>query len=99
MTIQWKMSKCNIQFLSLAELPTYIQSHMPQRALILSDKHRLSLPTATVRRVWAIRESYINTIKEPTGSDTRWLSDKIMTEQFPNGLWFQKFVAKFRFFC
>ena len=60
---------------------------MLHRARILSAKYRLSLPTVTVRRVWAAQVSYINRVKEPTGSDTGWLSDRIMTEQFPNGLW------------
>jgi hypothetical protein len=47
--------------------------------LILSDNSRLSLPTATPPRMWAVRRlSYGHAINEPTGSVNRSLLDKIM---------------------
>jgi hypothetical protein len=59
---------------------TFASQHIANySAIILSDNYRLSLPAVTSPREWTIGcVGYVNTIRQPTGSDKRNLLDKIM---------------------
>jgi len=60
---------------------TFASQHIANySAIVLSDNYRLSLPAVTPPREWTIGcVGYVNTIRQPTGSDKRNLLDKIMT--------------------
>lgn len=62
------------------------------RVLILSNNYQFWLPVASPPRVLEVNwVEYVNMIKDPTGSGTQWMSDKIITLYIT--VWFRRILV------